>query len=107
MATTAQITLRNSIPSLAQWTVVTAFRPLHALVAAPALLFLATLTIMLFRPPDLQFYWLDRIAFLLLLFVVFLRECWLYAGGRLSLPPQCGPWQDCCYWDWAACWLSP
>ena len=55
------------------WTVVTAFRPLHALVAAPAILFLATLAIMLFRPPDLQFYWLDRVAFLLLLFVVLLR----------------------------------
>ena len=59
--TAGQITLRNSVPALAHWTVVTAFRPLHALMAAPAILFLATLTVMLFRPPDLQFYWLDRI----------------------------------------------
>ena len=36
-------------------------------------LFLITLTFMLFRPPDLEFYWLDRIALLLLLFVVLLR----------------------------------
>jgi hypothetical protein len=71
--TTGQITLRNSVPALAHWTVVTASRPLHALVAAPAILFLTTLAVMLFRPPDLQFYWLDRIAFLLLLFVVLLR----------------------------------
>ncbi len=71
--TAGQITLRNSVPALANWTVVTAFRPLQALVAAPEILFLATLTVMLFRPPDLQFYWLDRFAFLLLVFVVFLR----------------------------------
>ncbi|MGH9547669.1 MAG: O-antigen ligase family protein [Terriglobales bacterium] len=73
MATTEQVTLRNSVPAVAHWTVVAAFRPLHALIAAPAVLFLTTLTVMLFRPPDLQFYWLDRIAFLLLLFVVGLR----------------------------------
>ena len=64
---------RFSFSVLAHRSVVAAFRPVHALVAAPALLFLATLTVMLFRPPDIQFYWLDRIAFLLLLFVVLLR----------------------------------
>jgi putative inorganic carbon (hco3(-)) transporter len=42
-------------------------------MAAPALLFLATLAVMLFRPPDLQFYWMDRIAFLILVLVVALR----------------------------------
>jgi O-antigen ligase len=86
MATTGQITSRNSVPSLAHWTVVNAFRPLHALVAAPAVLFLATLTIMLFRPPDLQFYWLDRIAFLLLLFVVFLRVLALRRRATVANP---------------------
>jgi O-antigen ligase len=56
-----------------QWTGVVAFRPLHALMAGPSWFFLATLTVMLFRPPDLQLYWLDRAAFLLLAFVVLLR----------------------------------
>jgi putative inorganic carbon (HCO3(-)) transporter len=58
---------------LPQWTVLTVLRPLHTLMAAPSLLFLVTLTVMLFHPPDVQLYWLDRIAFLLLLFVVLLR----------------------------------
>ena len=42
-------------------------------MAAPALLFLATLTVMLLRPPDLQFYGLDRVAFVLLVMVAVLR----------------------------------
>lgn len=61
------------MPSLAHSAVVTVFWPLQALMAAPAMLFLATLAVMLFRPPDLQFYWADRIAFALLVFVVVLR----------------------------------
>ena len=73
MSTTGQVTLRNSVPALVNWTVVTAFRPLHALMSAPAMLFLATLAVMLFRPPDLQFYWMDRIIFLILVLVVALR----------------------------------
>lgn len=86
MATTGQITLRNSAPALAHWTVVTVFRPLHALVAAPAILFLTTLAVMLFRPPDLQFYWLDRIAFLLLLFVGLLRVLALRRRATIADP---------------------
>ena len=70
---------------------VTAFRPLHALIAAPALLFLATLAVMLFRPPDLQFYWLDRIAFLLLLFVVLLRVLVLRRSGNPASGPVLWP----------------
>lgn len=58
---------------LPQWTALTALRPLHALMAAPSLLFLATLTVMLFRPPGVELYRIDRIAFLLLVFVVLLR----------------------------------
>jgi O-antigen ligase len=86
MSTTAQITSRNSVPALAHGIVVAAFRPLHALVAAPAILFLITLAIMLFRPPDLQFYWLDRIAFLLLLFVVLLRMLALRGKATIARP---------------------
>lgn len=48
-------------------------RPLHALLAAPCLFFLLTLGIVLFRPPDLQFYAIDRIAFVILTSVVLLR----------------------------------
>jgi len=55
-----------SATQAAQWTFVTALRPLHALIAAPSFIYLAALTVMLFRPPDLQFYHLDRIAFLAL-----------------------------------------
>ncbi len=43
-----------------------ALRPLQALTAAPSLLFLAALTTMLLRHPDVQFYEIDRIAFCLL-----------------------------------------
>ena len=71
-------------------TVAVAVRPLHALIAAPCLLFLATLTLMLFRPPDLQFYAADRIAFLLLVMIVLLRASILrqplWITGSVSLP---------------------
>jgi O-antigen ligase len=55
------------------WAVATCFRPLHALMAAPALLFLFTMTVMLFRPADYHFHSYDRFAFVLLIFVVLLR----------------------------------
>src|SRR5438093_13643519 len=51
----------------------TILRCLHTLVAAPEIVFLATLAAMLFRPPDLPFHSLDRIAFLLLSSVVVLK----------------------------------
>ena len=41
-------------------------RPLHTLMAAPCLLFLAALTAMLLRHPDVAFYEIDRVAFGLL-----------------------------------------
>ena len=40
--------------------------PLRALMAAPCLLFLAALTAMLLRHPDVSFYEIDRVAFILL-----------------------------------------
>ncbi len=40
--------------------------PLQILMAAPSLLFLATLTAMLLRHPDVSFYEIDRVAFILL-----------------------------------------
>ena len=86
MSSAGQISVRNSAPALAGWTLATAFRPLHALVAAPSILFLTTLAVMLFRPPDLQLYWLDRIAFLLLVFVVALRQLVLRRRVTIAIP---------------------
>ena len=43
------------------------------MMMCPSLLFMATLAAMLFRPPDVRLYELDRIAFALLVFVVLLR----------------------------------
>ena len=40
--------------------------PLQALIAAPCILFLAALTAMLLRHPDVSFYEIDRVAFVLL-----------------------------------------
>jgi putative inorganic carbon (hco3(-)) transporter len=64
---------RVLVAETTQWGAVATFRSLHILVSSPSLLFLGTLTIMLFRPPDVQFYSLDRVALLLLIFVVLLR----------------------------------
>jgi O-antigen ligase len=57
------------------WTVGACFRPLHALMVAPSLLFLATLGLMLFHPPDFHFHSIDRIVLGLLILVVLLRAC--------------------------------
>jgi putative inorganic carbon (hco3(-)) transporter len=48
-------------------------RPLHAVLAAPALLYLSALTVMLLRPPDVDFYHLDRVVFAVLVFAVSVR----------------------------------
>jgi hypothetical protein len=48
-------------------------RPLQALIAPPSLLFLATLTLMLFRPANIGLFPFDRIAFLLLALVILMR----------------------------------
>ena len=65
-------------------------RPLQALIAAPDLVFLAALGLMLFHSPDFNFYSIDRIAFALLIFVVFLRVCVLrlplQLEKRVTLP---------------------
>ncbi len=74
MTARGQFANRLPMPVLvAHHSAATALRPLHALLAAPSWLFLGTLTVMLFRPPDAKLYGLDRIAFFLLLFVVVLR----------------------------------
>lgn len=67
---------------LALWAMQTWLRPLLGLMAAPSFLFLAALTAMLLRHPDVAFYEIDRVAFVLLVLgvvgrSVILREAWL------------------------------
>ncbi len=65
-------------------------RPLHFGLAFPSILYVAAMTIFLFRPPDLFSFYADRIAFGILVFFVALRALALrekipfFAG--LSLP---------------------
>jgi hypothetical protein len=65
-------------------------RPLHLGLAFPSILYVAAMTIFLFRPPDLFSYYADRIGFGILLFFVALRTMALrdkvpFSAG-LSLP---------------------
>jgi len=48
-------------------------RPLQLGIAFPSILYLAAMTVFLFRPPDLDFYHADRIALGVLVFFVALR----------------------------------
>jgi O-antigen ligase len=48
-------------------------RPLHFGLAFPSILYVAAMTVFLFRPPDLFSFYADRIAFAVLLFFVLLR----------------------------------
>jgi putative inorganic carbon (hco3(-)) transporter len=65
-------------------------RPLHLGLAFPSVLYVAAMTVFLFRPPDLFSYYADRIAFGILVFFVALRTMALrdkvpFVSG-LSLP---------------------
>ena len=65
-------------------------RPLHLALAFPSVLYVAAMTVFLFRPPDLFSYYADRIAFGILVFFVALRTMALrdripFVSG-LSLP---------------------
>ncbi len=72
--------------SVLAWGVSGSLRLLHPLIVAPSLLFLATLTLMLFHPPDFNFHSMDRFAFGLLILVVLLRACVLRQPLRFSGP---------------------
>jgi putative inorganic carbon (hco3(-)) transporter len=48
-------------------------RPLHLALAFPSVLYVAVMTVFLFRPPDLFSFYIDRIAFGMLVFFVALR----------------------------------
>jgi O-antigen ligase len=69
-----------------EFTASVALRPLHALISAPSLVFLATLAAMLFRPPNLDFYCLDRVALGLLICTVILRALILGQPLFMSSP---------------------
>jgi len=49
------------------------FRPLHLVLTFPSVLYLAVISVFLFRPPDLYSFYVDRLAFAALLFFVSLR----------------------------------
>ena len=65
-------------------------RPLQLGLAFPSVLYLAAMTVFLFRPPDLDFYHADRIALGVLIFFVALRSLALHERipfvAGLSLP---------------------
>lgn len=65
-------------------------RPLHLGLAFPSVLYLAALTVFLFRPPDLYLYYADRIALCVLVFFVVLRALAVHERipflARFSLP---------------------
>jgi len=83
-------TYEQSLPSVRQdllaASVKAALHPLQALIAAPALLFIATLILMLFHPPDAPVAPYDRFAFGILVFIVLLRSCVLQEPVRLRGP---------------------
>ena len=65
-------------------------RPLHLGLAFPSVLYLAAMTVFLFRPPDLYSFYADRIAFGGLVFFVALRTMALRERSH-SLPDSACP----------------
>jgi O-antigen ligase len=86
MSSTLRPQLHVSGSSIFVWTIGESLRPLHALIVAPSLLFVATLTMMLFHPPDFNFHSIDRFAFALLILVVLLRVCVLQQPVHFDAP---------------------
>jgi putative inorganic carbon (HCO3(-)) transporter len=65
-STSLRAVLGGTGVNLSAWAAEAVLRPLQMLMAAPSLLFLAALTAMLLRHPDVAFYEIDRVAFALL-----------------------------------------
>lgn len=67
-----------------------ALRPLQWFMTVPSLLFLGTLGVMLFRPPNIEFYSLDRFALAILIFTIILRALMTHqrlpSVGAVALP---------------------
>src|SRR5947209_6249493 len=75
---------------LSEWLAKTVLLPIQFLFSAPSFLFLGALTAMLLRPPDVRFYAIDRVAFVLLLIgvagrAVLLRQS-LFVFDRATWP---------------------
>lgn len=67
-------TTRNGIVTAPAWFAAgLVLRPLHLALCFPSILYLGTLAVFLFRPPDVNFYYLDRVAFCGVTFFVGLR----------------------------------
>lgn len=64
-------------------------RVFHLWVSLPAVMFLLTMTAMLFRPPDLKAFPFDRVAFFALLLVLAVRLC--LRRGSLQIYPATWP----------------
>jgi O-antigen ligase len=90
MSSTTYPASRIPAGGILAWAVSGSLRLLHPLIVAPSLLFLATLGLMLFHPPDLNFHFIDRFAFGLLILIVLLRACVLRQplrfNGRVTWP---------------------
>jgi O-antigen ligase len=117
-----EVAIPSAVPRLGETLAIHALRPLHALLAAPELVFMAALTAMLLRPPDLQFYAADRIALGVLVFVVMLRGLALrqplQVFGSLTWPMfgllvlalaslLARPYQTANWSTFAAKWVTP
>jgi len=90
MSSHALALTRNSDDSLLWHAAGLLLRPLHLGLVFPSILYVAAMTVFLFRPPDLFSFYVDRIAFGVLLFFVVLRTMALrdripYFAG-LTLP---------------------
>jgi putative inorganic carbon (HCO3(-)) transporter len=57
---------RTTLGAVVAWAVEATLWPIQMLIAAPSILFLLALTAMLLRHPDVAFYEIDRIAFVVL-----------------------------------------
>ena len=62
---------------------------LHSFISFPTVMFVVALAAMLFRPPDLKTFHIDRVAFAALIILVALR--WLIARRRIPLFPATWP----------------
>lgn len=68
----------------------TLLRPLHLALAFPSVLYVAAMTVFLFRPPDLFSLYADRVAFVVVVFFVALRALAIRDGipffAAISVP---------------------
>lgn len=90
MATLEQTAPRQFGFDMLAWTIQACMRPLQLLIAAPSVLFIVVMGLMLFHPPDFRFPSYDRFAFGLLVVIVLLRIALLrkpmWMGGPVTWP---------------------